>query len=31
MVTTPENWRLPVVKAVADIARESADEAVNAA
>lgn len=24
MVTTPENWRLPVVKAVADIAREGA-------
>ncbi|MBS0334228.1 MAG: LysR family transcriptional regulator [Proteobacteria bacterium] len=24
MLTTPENWRLPVVKAVADIARETA-------
>jgi DNA-binding transcriptional LysR family regulator len=31
MVTTPENWRLPVVKAVADIARETAVEAIKAA
>ena len=31
MVTTPENWRLPVVKAVADIAREAAGEAIKAA
>jgi DNA-binding transcriptional LysR family regulator len=31
MVTTPENWRLSVVKAVADIARESSAEVVNAA
>jgi DNA-binding transcriptional LysR family regulator len=31
MVTTPENWRLPVVKAVADIAREATGEAIKAA
>jgi DNA-binding transcriptional LysR family regulator len=31
MVTTPENWRLPVVKAVADIAREGSGDAANAA